>query len=557
MIFDKKTLLYFALMFVGFLLWSAWQSDYLKPTVTTSQPTTVAGLPETTPLKQLKELQPAAQGQQVVEVKTDVLNLKINTKGGHIVSLDLPKYPKTYETPDVPVQLLTNSEDNYYVAESGLISTQGANPQNEMIFSSPQSSYTLQPGQDTLAVTLNWKSPNGVQVNKTYQFHRGKYDTDLTYQITNNSAQPWSGDMYVQIKRRGLSDEGGFFGLHTYRGAAISSTEDPYQKISYQNMDKKNLDSLIKGGWVAMLQRYFVSAWVPKELETQHYYSRVTQVGPSNKPHDKIYTIGFASPTITVAPHSNAKIAATFYAGPEITQNLKEVAPHLDLVIDYGWLWIFSAPIFKVMQVIYDFVGNWGVSIILVTVLIKLLFYKLSETSYRSMAKMRNLQPRILALKERYGDDRQKLSQATMELYRQEKVNPLGGCLPVLVQIPVFIALYYVLISSVELRQAPFVFWIHDLSVKDPYYLLPILMGLSWVAQQKLNPPPPDPMQAKMMMMFPVVFTVLFATFPAGLVLYWLVNNCLSILQQWYIMRKYETQGNKKKIAQIANKVVK
>ena len=228
---------------------------------------------------------------------------------------------------------------------------------------------------------------------------------------------------------------------------------------------------------------------------------------------------------------------------------MKPVASHLDLVIDYGWLTILSVPIFKVMRWIYSFVGNWGLAIILVTVLIKLLFYKFSEASYRSMARMRKLQPRLLALKDRYGDDRQKLSQATMELYRKEKVNPLGGCLPMVIQIPVFIALYYVLIESVQLRQAPFIFWIHDLSVKDPYYVLPILMGISWMLQQRLNPPPPDPVQAKLMMLFPVVFTVLFATFPAGLVLYWLVNNCLSILQQWYIMRKVENEGTKKKKA--------
>jgi YidC/Oxa1 family membrane protein insertase len=311
-------------------------------------------------------------------------------------------------------------------------------------------------------------------------------------------------------------------------------------------MDKENLNITMRGGWIAMQQRYFVTAWIPQQLLNFQFYSYVERIGPSDKSPDKLYTIGFTSPAVTLAPNSNTNFSLIFYSGPEIAQVLASLAPNLDLVIDYGWLWIFSVPIFKVMQLIYFFIGNWGWAIVIVTILIKLLFYKLSEVSYRSMAKMRDVQPQILALRERYGDDRQKLSAATMELYRKEKINPLGGCLPILVQIPVFIALYYVLVESVELRQAPFILWIHDLSVRDPYYVLPILMGLSMLVQQRLNPPPADPMQARLMMVLPLVFMVLFATFPAGLVLYWLVNNCLSIVQQWYIMKKHEKLKQRK-----------
>jgi YidC/Oxa1 family membrane protein insertase len=541
--YDRKIFFYFALAIVGFLLWNAWQTDYgLKPVAasTANAPAQPQGLPaEENPSTKAVSLN------RVVEVKTDTLEVKIDKEGGHILSLKLPKYPTAYETPQNPETILTAATANYYAAQSGLVGKMGPDT-SHLVFVTSQKHYQLQPDQETLSVVLAAKS-DGLDIQKIYTFKKGKYDIKVDYQLSNPTAQPWVGNIYNQIKRRGLTHDTGAFGLHTYTGAAISSAHTPYEKISYKDMDKSNLDRSIKGGWLAMQERYFVSAWVPSQTDTLRYYSNVASAGPTDKSADKIYTIGFQTPDITVPSKSTTTVGTTFYAGPEISDYLQQVAPHLDLVIDYGWFSVFSVPIFKVMQGIYYFVRNWGLAIILVTVLIKLLFYKLSETSYRSMARMRKLQPRLLTLKDRYGDDRQKLSQATMELYRKEKVNPLGGCLPMIIQIPVFIALYYVLIESVQLRQAPFVFWIHDLSVKDPYYVLPILMGLSWMLQQRLNPPPPDPVQAKMMMLFPVVFTVLFATFPAGLVLYWIVNNCLSILQQWYIMRKVDSEGTQKK----------
>lgn len=540
--YDRKIFLYFALAIVGFLLWNAWQKDYgPKPSVPTAAVATSATGAPTLPIEGLAKEQKLSN--RIVQVKTDTLLITIDRLGGNIVSLKLPKYPVAYETPNIPETLLTDNLANYYIAQTGVVGKNGPDS-SKLLFDSPQASYSLAPNQRDLKVLLTWKG-NHLQIQKAYIFKRSSYDIDLDHAITNMGSDPWIGNFFAQIQRRGLPDEGSIFGLHTYRGAAISSSQTPYEKISYSKMDKENLNRTIKGGWLAMQERYFVTTWVPRINDNLQYYSQVTSVGPTDKPVDKIYTIGFKTPEFTVAPKSTVKIATTLYSGPEIADLLKQVAPHLDLVIDYGWFSIFSVPIFKVMQWIYMFVHNWGVAIILITVLIKLLFYKLSETSYRSMARMRNLQPKLLALKDKYGDDRQKLSQATMELYRKEKINPLGGCLPMIVQIPVFIALYYVLIESVQLRQAPFIFWIHDLSVKDPYYILPVLMGLSWLWQQKLNPPPPDPVQAKLMMLFPVVFTVLFATFPAGLVLYWIVNNCLSILQQWYIMRKVENESKK------------
>ena len=294
-------------------------------------------------------------------------------------------------------------------------------------------------------------------------------------------------------------------------------------------MAEDNLSLNTKGGWVVMQQHYFLSAWVPNEQQINHYYTSVS-------PND-VYTIGFLGPQLNVAAGDKLVTKTKFYAGPQLTDRLHSIAPNLDLTVDYGWLWFISMGIFWLMKKIHLVIGNWGWSIILVTICIKAVFYKLSATSYRSMAKMRKLTPKIQALKQRFGDDKQKMSQETMKLYKKEKVNPFGGCLPILIQIPFFIALYYVLIESVELRQAPFIFWIHDLSIKDPFYVLPLLMGISMLIQQKLSPPPPDPMQAKMMMLLPIVFTVFFLNFPAGLVLYWVCNNTLSILQQWYVMR--------------------
>jgi YidC/Oxa1 family membrane protein insertase len=337
------------------------------------------------------------------------------------------------------------------------------------------------------------------------------------------------------------TQQSGFMNLATYFGAAISSPEKRFQKISFKDMQNNKLNQTITGGWAAMIQHYFVSAWVPDKTYAMQYFTNIT--------HDNLYTVGMISPKINVNPNESIHIPAKFYAGPAIANDLEAAAPGLKLTIDYGWFWFISDLIFWMMQHIYDVIGNWGWAIVIVTIIIKLAFYKLSAKSYRSMSAMKKLQPKLNSLKERFADDKQKFTQATLELYKKEKVNPMSGCLPILIQIPVFIGLYWVLIESVQFRQAPWILWIHDLSVKDPYYVLPVLMGLSMFLQQRLNPPPPDPMQAKVMMFMPVIFTVLFINFPAGLMLYWFVNNTLSFLQQWFIMRSMEKAEKSKKIS--------
>jgi YidC/Oxa1 family membrane protein insertase len=396
--------------------------------------------------------------------------------------------------------------------------------------------YRLEAGQDTLLVPLEWTNSKGLKVTKTFSFKRGEYLVRVGYQVDNQTATPWTGYLYTQLKRKEVAQETSMFQINPYMGAVLSSPAKRYDKISFDNMQKEPLNREIQEGWVAFVQHYFLSAWIP---EGNQPYQYTTQALP-----DKVYLARQIGPALTVAPGKQLQTESKFYAGPAIADMLKGIAPGLDLIVDYGVLWVIGTGLFWLMQQIHQIVGNWGWVIVLVTVIVKLAFYKLSAASYRSMAAMRKLQPRLVALKERYGDDRQKMSQATMELYKKEKINPLGGCLPVLVQIPVFIALYWVLLESVQLRQAPFILWIQDLSVQDPYYILPIIMGLTMLVQQRLNPAPVDPVQAKVMMFLPLVFTFLFLSFPAGLVLYWVVNNTLSILQQWYITRSFEQKAS-------------
>ena len=403
-------------------------------------------------------------------------------------------------------------------------------------YKAAKSHYNLADDHNTLTVDLMWKDSKGVSITKSYEFTRGKYAVDVRYTIHNNARKPWQGHLYTQIQQKPAQTGASFLGLHTFTGAATSTTNKKYNKLSYGSLGKKNVDISSKDGWLAFQQHYFLTAWVPPTGQVNHFYSHV---------NNGVYTLGAIGPEMTVQPNTVLQQTATLYAGPESAQRLEQVALNLDLTIDYGIFWVISSALFWLMRKIHVLVNNWGWSIVLLTLFVRLVFYKLSVISYRSMGRMRLLQPKIQTLKERYGDDKQKFSQSIMELYRKEKVNPLSGCLPILIQIPVFIGLYWVLIESVELRQAPWIFWIHDLSAKDPFYILPLFMGLTMFLQQKLSPPPPDPMQAKMMMMLPIVFTVLFLYFPAGLVLYWVTNNTISITQQWYIMRKLDLEQQK------------
>lgn len=529
----KRIVLYGALFVLSFFLWTTWQKEH--PNVPTQQAQTSAASQTSaagsTTSTTAPKIAPSTVKGSIVTVKTDLLNVQINTAGGTLSGASLLQYPKSLQD-KAPVDILNSNADTLYLAQSGVIE-QGAE-QETLLYQPKKSAYTLGADENEMNVTLVATNKQGISLKKIFTFSRGSYAVGVSYQLKNPTSKSWSGQLYTQIQRKDTAGKkgGGIFSLHTYRGAAISSQQKPYEKISYKKMDAANLSREITGGWVAMQQRYFLTSWIPNQKEQNHYYSTVAA--------GDVYTIGLSGPAFTLKPGGSNTVDAKFYVGPEISQLLEPLAPGLKLTIDYGWLWFISVAIFWVMQKIFNVIGNWGWSIVLVTLLIKTIFYHLSATSYKSMAKMRQLAPRMKALKERYADDKQKMSQATMALYKEEKINPVGGCLPMLIQIPFFIALYYVLIEAVQLRQAPFIFWIHDLALRDPYYILPIIMGLSMFLQQKISPAPPDPAQAKMMMLMPVIFTVFFMSFPAGLVLYWVVNNVLSILQQWYVMQKME-----------------
>ncbi len=492
----------------------------------------------------------------LIYVNTDVLQLAIDPNGGDIVELKLSQYPRNAATPDIPLQLFENSSERVYVAQSGLVGTNGpdARASGRPLYSVAQQNFTLQDGQDQLNVDLSFQE-NGVNYTKRFTFHRGlslecsareisqrqvscindqAYQINLTYLVDNQSDHEWKGNLFAQLKRDGQGDPSSTTatGTATYLGAALWTADEPYKKLSMSNMDDKNFNQAINGGWVAWLQHYFVTAWVADAEQTNQVTTRKDSKGN--------YIIGYTSPTMSVAAGQHAQTTATLYAGPKIQSHLKALSPGLELTVDYGFLWFIAQPIFWLLGVIHSILGNWGWSIIALTVLIKLIFFPLSAASYKSMARMRAVAPRMAELKEQHAGDRQKLSQGMMELYKKEKIDPLGGCLPILVQMPVFLSLYWVLLESVEIRQAPFMFWLTDLSSKDPFFILPIIMGASMFVQQKLNPTPPDPMQAKVMKLLPIIFTFFFLWFPAGLVLYWVVNNLLSIGQQWYITRKIE-----------------
>lgn len=552
----RRIALYLALAAVGVSLWNAWTKDHpaqpAAQTVSGNAPpasanfvppsySTVATKPGGATVSS-----PALQNQvsaqsAVTNVKTNVLDVNIDAEG-NLVDAKLLKYDESLKKPKVPMPILISDPTSLYVAQSGLKASDAA--QTEAIhYRTDQSQYTLVNGQNNLEVKLTGNTASGLQVSKTFTFKPNQYDVQVDYQLRNTGKVAWTGNTYQQIMRKNVPPKGSEHS-RSFNGAAFSSPDKPYEKVAFKKLNEMRIDQNVQGGWVAMQQPYFLSVWIPPAEQTNHYYSNVS---------NDIYTIGYVGPQLTVVPGGEMSQKSVFYVGPESPANLKNLAKGLDLTIDYGWLWMISKAIFWVLDHIHTLVGNWGWAIIITTLLIKLVFYKLSEKSYVSMAKMRDIQPRLQALKDRYGEDKQALSRATMDFYKKEKINPLGGCLPTIVQIPVFIALYYVLIESVELRQAPFIFWIQDLSVHDPYYVLPILMGLTMLLQQRLSPPPPDPTQAKMMMLLPIVFTVFFLSFPAGLVLYWLVNSCASILQQWWVMKTYKKPSSHQKSKKAKN----
>ncbi|MDN5869276.1 MAG: membrane protein insertase YidC [Nitrococcus sp.] len=539
---NQRLFLFLALGAVLFLLWSAWQEDYGKrpipqssePTGAPAQSADVAGKAPTEVREQAGVLEPG----KPIRVVTDLFKIEISTLGGDIRSAKLLEHDVSTDNP-APYTLLRDQGKPLFVAQVGLKAKNGPAPNTRPEFETKKNAYRLAAGEQKLVVPLTWRGPNGVTVTRRYIFNRGEYVIHMEQEVRNNSGAPWSAYQYVQLLRGASAENGGFAQRVTYTGGAIFSPEEKFQKISFDDMREQPVNRVIKSGWAAMVQHYFLAAWVPPSGEPQRFYSRVAATSP------EYFILGMSSPWQTIQPGQSGKFQSRLYLGPKDQERLASVAPGLELTVDYGIFTVISRPMFIVLSWIHSVVGNWGWAIIILTVLIKLVFYKPSEASYRSMARMRKLQPRMQQLKERFGDDRQRMNQELMDLYKREKVNPLGGCLPIVIQIPVFIALYWVLLESVELRQAPFMLWLNDLSAPDPYYVLPIIMGLTMLAQQRLNPLPVDPIQQKIMLFMPIVFTGFFLFFPAGLVLYYTVNNTLSILQQWLITRRIEKSETK------------
>lgn len=554
-----RFVLVMAMLMISYMLWESWQIDYgPKPQAFISDKPTVAGNSDTgsaSGVSQQSTAQPggntatvaAAPNDKIITVKTDVFALEIDTQGGTLRNLDLLQYPHEKENTVVnkayaligldapeknlsPIRLFDNSPENQFLAQSGLVASDNsaAGPDHHASFSAEKTAYVLQEGQDQLSIPLTWTNEQGLRVTKIFTFKRGSYAIGVEHKISNQTAKPWSGRQYDQLLRVEHSDKSNNNFIRTYSGGVVYTEKDKYKKIKYEDMGD-NLNVTSQGGWSAMIQHYFASAWIPPADQENHFYTKAL--------NDSRYVIGSYSPDTTIQPNSEGVLNAQLYAGPKIQPILEAIAPGLELTVDYSWLTVIAKPIYWLLNEIHGFVDNWGVAILGVTFFIKLLFFKLSKASYQSMAKMRKIQPRLKELQERYADDRQKFNTEMMAMYKREKVNPLGGCLPIMVQIPVFISLYWVLIETVELRQADFALWIQDLSAQDPFYLLPILYGITMKIQQGLNPAPIDPLQAQVMKMFPIVFTVFFLFFPSGLVLYWICNNSLSIIQQWYITK--------------------
>ncbi len=550
---NQRLLLFAALMFVVFLLWQNWlEFQAMKhppptpPPVATApgpaNPTAPAAVPgqDVPTVASVAHAAPGAQalgGGQRVRVITDLFEAEIDTMGGDLRRVGLRTYPESVQQPDRPFLLLQDGGADFFIAQSGLVAlNNGPAPNHYAPFVAERTEYRLADGQDMLEVRLTWSDSSGVKVIKTYTFRRGSFLVELNQRVENGGASDWQGGQYRQFQRVPPKVASSFFGsgVITYTGAVVSTPAQRYEKISFDDIAKQELNQTVKDGWIAMIQHYFLGAWLPNPGETEDFYTK--KVESANR-----YIVGMRGAVRTVPAGATGDFHTRLYVGPKLPDVLEQVAPNLQLTVDYGVLTIIAEPLFWLLKWIHAIVGNWGWAIIFLTILIKLAFYKLSETSYRSMANMRRLAPELTRLKELYGDDKQKMNQAMMDMYKREKVNPLGGCLPILVQIPVFIALYWVLVESVQLRQAPFMLWIHDLSIPDPYYVLPLIMGVTMFIQQKLSPAPPDPVQAKVMMALPIVFTFMFLWFPAGLVLYWVVNNVLSIAQQWVITKRVES----------------
>ena len=546
-----KFALYTSLAVVTYLMLLAWQEDY-PPIIDSgfdeqipppSRSTQLNDLPTQVPTSSLSSGQSTAEvtnatpemgsPSDLVHIKTDTLELSIDLNGGDIVELSLPKYLKQIDVTDDPFKLLESSPRREYVAQSGLIGQNGIDNSGRALYESTSANYELEEGQNTLTVDLFNSAQQGISVTKRFTFSRNSYLIDIEFLIENNTGTNWQANTFGQIKRDRFDDPSSVGGFgRTFLGFVTTTADDPYIKVDFDDIDDRSESAETLGGWIGFSQHYFLSAWIPDQAKVNRFTTRKNEANQ--------YFGEFTSGAFSVPANSAGNYKIQFYSGPKDQYTLAEISPNLDLTIDYGFLWFLAAPIYWLLTRIDSIIGNYGLSIILLTFFVKALFYKLSETQYKSMAGMRRVMPKMQQIKDRYGDDRMGLQKATMDLYKKEKINPFGGCLPMLVQMPVFIALYWVLMESVELRHAPFIGWLTDLSVRDPFFILPLLMGATMFMQTKLSPAPADPMQAKVMQLMPIMMTVLFLWFPAGLVLYWLTNGLLGILQQWYITSKIE-----------------
>jgi YidC/Oxa1 family membrane protein insertase len=540
---SQRLILFFVFSFSLFLLFDAWQRD--QQPVPTRTPTAEsaqkdASIPPPPGDKLVPAPASAAPAQApagglaagpTVRIETDVFRAEISTAGGDLRRLEFKQH-RDVEDKKKNFVLFQQRPDHVYVAQSGLLG--GDLPTHRTQYSASAAEYTLADGSNTLEVRLEAPPVKGVKVTKVYRFQRGSYLIDVAFEIHNEGATAIQPYAYAQLLRDDKPPVGDSAMLPTFTGFGVYTDREKFQKVSFSEVEKNKATHVKTSddGWIATVQHYFLAAWLPKNGTPREFYTR--------KVDTNLYTAGVIVPAPAVQPGGSATLSIPLYAGPQEQDKLAQLAPGLELSIDYGWLTIIAVPLFWLLSWIHQWVGNWGVAIIILTIIIKLIFYPLSEASYRSMAKMRVLAPKMQRLKEQYGEDKQRLQQGMMELYKTEKINPLGGCLPIVVQIPVFIALYWVLLASLELRHAPFMLWIQDLSTPDPWFILPILMGATMIIQTRLNPEPPDPVQAKVMKIMPIAFSVFFFFFPAGLVLYWLVNNILSIAQQWHINRKLE-----------------
>ena len=471
---------------------------------------------------------------ETFNLSTDALDLVVSADGGDVVSASLPKFPVRLDTPNQPFRLLENNNLRRYVAQSGLIGANGIDASGNRARYASQGVIDNGDGSHTLTLAWIGNDPQGMHVYKRFTAHDDRYDVNVSFDIRNDGSSIASVTSFAQLKRDNTQAPDGNtgFGVSPYLGAALTQPDERYTKLSFSDLNDEPFSKRLPAGWVAILQHYFVSAWIPSQQASHDYFASQLSNGDN--------VIGYKNQNVDIAPGSATTISQTLYVGPKDQVALAELAENLDLVIDYGWLWWLAQPLFWLLTLIQQFVVNWGLAIIALTIVIKLIFFRLSAASYKSMAKMRTVQPKIQSIRDQYADDKTKQQQAMMELWKKEKINPMGGCLPMLIQMPVFIALYWVLLESVELRHAPFILWIEDLSAMDPYFVLPILMGISMWLMQRLNPAPPDPMQAKIMMYMPIAFTFLMMWFPAGLVLYWLCNNLLSFAQQYVVTRQIE-----------------